>query len=290
MRVEKMKDNIRTIAVTGIDGSGKSTLTKRVYDMFSGTSDNNVIVMNCPGYHNIPNAPLSELSLQLDAFTKTADMLGSFELKAISLFFQISLFGNVEKFLKETFQPAVLLNERHAIVDCLSYGNFYQKLLQKPLDREKLEGPLKEALEAYKPGTYNDIVNWTSVLSRRTGLEFTLWENIDKHILQTFQLQGKELVNNLEGQFLTTLPDVILLLDVSGDMANSRVDNRGGEETRELHEQAHMLEALRQEYFRVIKMINAEYPEIETHIIQSGDETGIQNSLDSLLNHFKLTG
>ena len=114
--------------------------------------------------------------------------------------------------------------------------------------------------------------------------------NIDKHILQTFQLEGKALVNNLQGQFLTTLPDVILLLDVSGDMANARVDNRGGEETRELHEQAHMLEALRQEYFRVIKMINAEYPEIETHIIQSGDETGIQNSLDSLLNHFKLTG
>lgn len=285
-----MKESIRTIAVTGIDGSGKSTLTKRVYDMFNNTSGNDVIVMNCPGYHNTPNAPLSELSLQLDAFTKTADMLGSFEMKAISLFFQISLFGNVEKFLKETFQPSVLLNERHAIVDCLSYGNFYQKLLQKPLDREKLEAPLRDALEAYKPGTYNDILNWTSILSKRTGNDFTLWENIDKHILQTFELEGKALVGNLEVQFQTTLPDVILLLDVSGDMANSRVDNRGEEETRELHEQAHMLEALRQEYFRVIKMINAEYPEVETHIIRSGDETGIQNSLESLLDHFKLTG
>ncbi len=283
-----MKDNIRTIAVTGIDGSGKSTLTKRVCEMFSGTSENDVIVMNCPGYHDTPNAPLSELSQQLDAFTKTADMLGSFELKAISLFFQISLFGNVENFLKETFQPSVLLNERHAVVDCLSYGNFYQKLLQKPLDREKLEGPLKDALEAYKPGTYNDIINWVSVLSKRTGLDFTLWKNIDKHILNTFQLKGKDLVNNLEAQFLTTLPDVILLLDVSGDMANSRVDNRD-DETRELHEQAHMLEALRQEYFRVIKMINTEYPEIETHIIKSGDESSIQKSLDSLLNHFKLS-
>ncbi len=289
MWVKTMKNNIKTIAVTGIDGSGKSTLTKRVYDMFSKSSDNDVIVMNCPGYHNTPNAPLSDLSLQLDAFTKAADMLGSFELKAISLFFQISLFGNVEKFLRETFQPSVLLNERHAIVDCLSYGNFYQKLLQNPLDREKLEEPLKEALEAYKPGTYNDIINWVSVLSKRSGMDFTLWHGIDKHILETFRLEGKALVEALEGQFLTTLPDVILILDVPGVMANSRVDERD-EEHKELHEQAHMLEALRQEYFRVIKMINEEYPEVETHIIKSGDETSIQSSLDSLLNHFKLTG
>ncbi len=284
-----MKKNTRTITVTGIDGSGKSTLTKRVVDMFSGETGNDVIVMNCPGYHNTPNAPLSELSLQLDAFTKAADMLGSFELKAISLFFQISLFGNVESFLKETFQPAVLLNERHAVFDCLSYGNFYQKMLQKPLDRNALEAPLKEALEAHKPGTYNDILNWTSILSKRTGLPFTLWENIDKHVIETFQLSGKALVENLQKQFLTTLPDVILLLDVPGVMANSRVDDRG-EETRELHEQAHMLEALRQEYFKAIELVNTEYPEIETHIIESGDETSIQNSLNSLLDHFKLTG
>jgi thymidylate kinase len=268
--------NLKRIAIVGIDGSGKSTITKRLFEMFSG-SGYDAIVMNCPSYHNTPNAPLADLSELLEAFTKIADNLGSFQLKGVSIFLQATLFGPIEKFLIETFQPKLLISERHAIVDAISYGAFYQNLMRQKMDREQLEGPLRDALEKFQNGAYRSLLNWVEHLCKRLGHSISLWE-IDRHILEIFSKEGIELVDQLKNHFLTTLPDTVIMLDVKGEKAYSRVTERE-DQHKELHEQSEMLEQIRQSYFNVFRFLNENYPGITTHIIETGD----QNTIDAVL-------
>lgn len=273
----KMTKKTKRITVTGIDGSGKSTITGRLIDFLKETGNSDIIVMNCPAYHHTKNAPFSELSQELEAFTQIADKLKSFELKAVSLYLQITLFGLVEKCLVDMFQPQVLINERHAIIDVLSYGQFYKYLLQKPMDRASLEKPLMDMLEAYKPGTVRSINRWVHRLAKKSGREFSLWD-MESYILEPFQKEGRHLVNALCSQFETSLPDMVILLDIEGEKASGRIEKREDEHV-ELHEQTEILEMLRKEYFNVISLLNKEFPEVVTYVVDTDGKKGIDETL-----------
>lgn len=273
-----MNKKTKTIAITGIDGSGKSTVTSKLIDIYGTSGNKDVMVMNCTSYHKTPNVPLADLSRELEAFTQIADNLKSFELKAISLFLQITLFGTVERFLMETYQPDILINERHAVIDGLCYSSFYKMIFQKAPDRSRFEEPVKKMLESAYPGAYASINKWVDIFAKRVGKTFTLWD-IHTHILDSFALEGEAVVQNLETQFQTRLPDVLLLLDVKGEQANARIKGRE-DNHKELHEQSGILEQLRQEYFRIIDMLNEKYPDVETHVVDTTDS----ESMDAVLN------
>lgn len=252
--------NTRRIAVVGIDGSGKSTVIRRLVDL-ARSSDGGVAVMNCPLYHETPNAPLAALSRDLDALSHASDELGSFELKAVSLFLQMTLYGPVERFFLDTFRPRFLVSERHAVVDSMAYGPFYQRMVRKAPDRAELEGPLRERLGADR---WESIQEWVRREGRRLGREVGVWD-LALHVTGFFRLGGEPLTAELGRQYRTELPDVVLLLDVDGATAQARVAGREG--TRELHETSEFLEALRQSYRRVLDSLKGR---AETRVIATG--------------------
>lgn len=252
--------NTRRIAVVGIDGSGKSTVIRRLVEL-ARSSDGGVAVMNCPLFHETPNAPLAALSRQLDAFSHASDELGSFELKAVSLFLQMTLYGPVERFFLETYRPAVLVSERHAVVDSLAYGPFYQQRVRKAPDRAELERPLRERLG---PEAWESIREWCRRECRRLGQEVDFWD-LAPHVTGFFRLGGEPLIAELGRQYRTELPEVVLLLDVPGETAQARIAQREG--TKELHEKSELLEALRRSYHRVIESLR---DRVETHVIETG--------------------
>ncbi len=255
--------NTRRIAVVGIDGSGKSTVIRRLVEL-SRSSDGGVAVMNCPLYHETPNAPLAALSRELDAFSRVSDELGSFELKAVSLFLQMTLYGPVERFFLETFRPAILVSERHAVVDSLAYGPFYQRMVRKAPDRAKLEGPLRERLGS---DTWESIQEWHRRECRRLGQEVEFWD-LAQHVTGFFRLGGERLTAELGRQYRAELPEAVLLLDLPGATAQARIAQREG--TKELHETSEFLEALRQSYLRVVDSLG---DRVETHVIDTGSDS-----------------
>ncbi len=265
-------EQTRRIAVVGIDGSGKSTVIRRLLEL-SPPSDGEVSVMNCPLYHETPNAPFAGLSRELDALSRASDELGSFELKAVSLFLQMTLYGPVERFFLETFRPRILVSERHAVVDSMAYGPFYQQMVRKAPDREKLEGPLRARLESFRPGAWESILRWQRLECRRLGREISFWD-LAVHVTQFFRLSGAPLVAELSRQYRAELPDVLLLLDVPGAAARARIAQREG--TKELHEESGFLEALRRSYHGVIESLKRD---VETHVIDTGSGRGVEETL-----------
>lgn len=257
-----MSKKTRRVAVVGIDGAGKSTLIRRFLETAPVAKDE-VEVLRCPLYHETPDAPLGRFSRDLDAFSRAADALASFELKAVAMFYQMTLYGPVERFLIEELQPRLLLSERHALVDSLAYGPFYRQMVRKNVDPATMEGPMREGL-----GTgWESVLRWHGAESRRLGRTLSLWE-LPLHVTGLFQRPLPDLIAELSRQYRTELPDVVLLLDVPAATAARRVAQREG--AKELHEEAGFLEALRKSYHQVLEALR---PLVETHVIDTGKRT-----------------
>ncbi len=232
----------KKIAVVGIDGAGKSTVVRRLLELAGGE----VSAMTCPAYHDTPNAPLAELSRAMEDFSRAADSLGSFELKATALFLQMTLYGPVERFFLETFRPRHLVSERHALVDSLAYGPFYTRMIRRAPDRSALEGPLRERLGA----GYEAILAWSPAL----------WE-VALQVRDLFSLPWPEQISELGRAYRTRLPDSVLFLDAPVATALERLSGRS---QAELHEKAAVLAELRESYLKVLERL-----EVETHVIRS---------------------
>ncbi len=267
----------RKIAVVGIDGCGKSTVIRRFLEL-SPLEKGEALVMNCPLYHDTPNSPLRDLSRRMDAFSQAADRLGSFELKAAALYLQMTLYGCVESFFLETYRPRFLLSERHALVDSLAYGPFYGKMVQKEITAEEWEAPLRRELEKFSEGTLEAIQSWHRQENRRGGRTGNFWD-IPSDVRDIFGQQVERTIELLGERYRTSLPDVVLLLDLPAEVARERVGRREGA-TRELHETTSMLDALRKSYHHVVPGLGSR---VETHVIDTGSGASIDETLEVVL-------
>ncbi len=277
-----MTPSPRKIAVVGIDGCGKSTVIRRFLEL-SPLEPNEAQVINCPLYYTTPNSPLASLSRQMDAFSQAADRLGSFELKAAALYLQMTLYGPVESFFLETFQPRFLLSERHALVDSLAYGPFYGTLVQKELSSSEWEAPLKKELNKSAEQTFEAIQKWHFQEHLKGRGTASFW-NTPQDVRRIFEQPFDQTISLLAERYRTTLPDVVLLLDLPGEVARERVEKRDPQ-TRELHETESMLTALRNSYHQVIRKLQNR---VETHIIDTGSGASIDETLEKVLHRAKV--
>jgi len=266
----------RRVAIVGIDGAGKSTVIRKFMEQ-TPSPVGEVEILHCPLYHESPNVPFAQLSRELDGFSRASDALGSFEMKAVAMFYQMTLYGPVERFYLEELRPQILLSDRHALVDSLAYGPFYLQMVRKPADRDRLERPLRERLN----GAWESVHRWHERESHRLSRSVSLWD-LPLHVTGLFRLPFPELVLELSRQYRTSLPDVVLLLDVPGAVAQERIAQRAG--AGELHEQTEFLEALRRSYHRVMEALK---PLVETHVIDAGSGSNIDRSFQEVVSKLK---
>lgn len=270
----------RTIAIVGIDGSGKTTVIRRMLERLPSRWDV-VGLINCPDYHEIPNAPLAQLSRDLDAFSQIADGLGDFQLKGVALYLQMTLYGPLSRFVVDTFHPRLLLSARHAVFDSLAYGSLYANIMKKPLDRARHEAALSERMEQYRAGSYDALLQWSAHIARRAGCDEEFWR-LDRHVLEVFSNSGRELVTVLEREYQTTLPDAVIFMDTPAETAQARIEGRQ-EKTQELHERSDMLAMIRRNYLDALSLLHVAYPDIETHVVNTGDGGGIDHTVDEVI-------
>lgn len=272
--------NVRQVALVGIDGAGKTTVSRRIFERAPQVRDR-IQVVHCPSYHEDADAALGSLSRKMEAFSRGADALASFELKASALYLQMTLFGPVAAAATEAFRPEVLLCERHPVVDSLAYGPFYKQMVRKQLDADAMDRPLREALEARTPGAYEAVRRWHQGEQRRLGTDVSFWD-LPHDVCAIFGEPMPDQIKALAKRYRTGLPDVVVLLDVEPAEAQRRVRARDGD-AAELHESAEYLTALRQSYLGVLEGLRKAAPSVERHVIRSGDLEALDETVDALL-------
>ncbi len=274
----------KVLGVVGIDGSGKTSVIRRFVELSrAGRGFDRAIAMTCPRYHDTPDVPMSALSRQLDALSGSADALGSPHLKVAAMFLQMSLFGLVERFLIDAYEPAVLLSEHHAVIDSLAYGPLYGKLLRGAPDRDKLGAPLGARMAAIDPEALDGIDRWLRWEGRRLGQTLDLWA-LPEYALELLRLPQEALIERVARHYRTGLPDAVLVLDLPIEIAVARLSAREGQ--GEIHEQADLLEALRRQYLAVPQLLAREHPEVATFVVDTSAPGGVDAVLAQVVDRY----
>jgi hypothetical protein len=250
----------RRIAITGTDGTGKTTLVRKLAERFAG-QPRRLRAFRAPQYHEHPDHPFGRLSATIDGLSELADRQGNPLLKATALFLSMTLYGDVERHLAAAYAPDVLVAERQCLADSLTYARFYLPLLKEPLTPFELP----EGLEA-----------WLPVFQARADLgSCSFWE-LPLYIRDLFSQEPARLLANLQALYHADVPDQIVLLHVGAEALTARLaEKRGmaGAPPRELHEQAHVLGMFQEGLGQSCQFLRTIKPELVITPVDTSDRT-----------------
>src|SRR3954464_6468825 len=94
----------RRISITGIDGSGKTTVIRALRERFAERPAS-VQAFRAPQYHENPRVPHARLSADIEEMSVLADRLGDPLLKATALLLSVTLYGDVERWFVKEHEP-----------------------------------------------------------------------------------------------------------------------------------------------------------------------------------------
>lgn len=235
----------RRVAVVGIDGCGKSSLIAQIRER---TADDRIVSISCPDFHDSQDGPMHDLSRQLKALGEEADRAGDATIKAATLYLRMTLYGPVERFFVDSYQPDVLVCERHPLIETFVYGPLYARLAKGPRRGGADLEQLWDAVDRRLPGARRSGQRWQALEHARVGAGADLTTVLD-HIVATFDKGPAEAVRIFGDAYRTTMPDVVIWLDTPPVEAARRCAERGG--ARETHENLESLSLLRENYRQV---------------------------------------
>lgn len=285
----------RRIGIVGIDGAGKSSVVARLRELAPGATGAGAAAptrfasMTCPDFHNTRDVPLADLSRQLKAFSVGCDEIGDTEMKLIAMFLQMTLFGCVERHFVDTYAPDVLVFERPPMIEVLVYGPLYTALARPDWTGKDRRDEIAAVLDRHRPGTFDDILDWYAAEARRLDLPSDIWTMLSQ-IAELVRQDVTVSLPALAQRFRTTLPDAVLWLDAPPEEAALRCIERAAGGTKEAHETADKLAALRENYVRVRETITQSFPDLAFHRIATGDGVDLEESVQACVREGRLFG
>lgn len=259
----------RSLAIVGIDGTGKSTICRSLFRHLSGSS------LRVRGFSSLeifadPDLPLGDLSRIFDLLSGLADERQSPTLKAMAMVLGMTLFGPVERFLEDTYAPDWILTERHPVIDSLVYASFYLSRLEPVIDPVIL-GAIDARFEAEgwrADRTWERIHEWIALLPALEGHDGD-FRTLPGALRALFDVPAEPLLARLGSLYRTDLPDHVLLLTLPVGEAEQRIEGRqhADGKARDLHETPEALALIQGAYHQACDRLQVLSPRmrVETH-------------------------
>lgn len=272
----------RTISITGIDGTGKTTVIRALSRRFSGR-EGFAAAFRAPQFHESGQVAHAELSAHIDALSRLGDRRRDLGLKACSLFLSMTLYGDVQRELTRRVHPRFLFGERQPLLDSLVYALYYTKLLSAPLDQATL-GPVIEG-ELGSAG-FARIAAWLEFLASRDpeigGRIEDFWK-LPLFARRLFELPVQELLERLMILYAVEEPSELVLLSVSPERLEQRLAEKRGSGTEpELHERKDVLERLQLGMRSALLALGQAFPRLKVHEVETS-ELSIEESCDRIV-------
>jgi thymidylate kinase len=276
----------RRIAIVGLDGCGKSSVITRMRELAPATPGAFASI-TCPDFHDTPDAPLHRLSRQMKAFSAGCDEIGSAEMKALSMYLQMTLYGPVERFILDTFAPDVLVCERHPLIETFVYGPLYVLLAGSNWDGGALEPAITSVVDRSGAEVFSSVSGWHASETARLGDGLTLWQRF-ADVASAVQARFATAVTDFAERYRTTLPDAVIWLDVPPEQAAARCAGRGHSGPAETHETPGFLAILREGYLRFQENMAREFPYVPIHVVDTSEGVDVDRSVRACITEGRL--
>jgi thymidylate kinase len=239
---------MKRVTLMGIDGSGKTTLMRAAQRAIGDRSS----FLFSPDFHEIPGFARGQESHALTQFSRLADSYADPGLKLASLYLRMCLFGEAEAFLTATEARSSMCMERHPLLDSLTYLPVYIAAVERSNARLEESGTTKDFATRTREGMarleqeHPEIAAHvrTAIERRNTHLgraDHSI-DQIATYCMGFGSYSPADFVRALSRDYQTTLPQVMLYLDIPPEEAFARIGARG--KALEAHESLENLRRL----------------------------------------------
>jgi hydroxymethylglutaryl-CoA reductase (NADPH) len=234
---------MKNILITGLDGSGKSTL----FDRLERHKPASVGVIYVPHiraeeYRQYPD--LFACATMINSVSAEADQLQKPLLKALSLFWSMLLYRELLA-VKQAQGCAVVLSERHPLVDTIAYSRFYARFFRN-------DGGVSEVCASLDERYGTELRYLASLAPDGSGLTDTA--SFVRFLAHNFAAEAGPSAASLAALFNTKLPDAIYFLDAPAEILARRLSTRL---RKEPHETVGTLAQLREAYKACLASLGA---------------------------------
>ncbi|MDX2682478.1 hypothetical protein [Streptomyces soliscabiei] len=244
-------------AVVGIDGTGKTTVLRRMRER------GDIAVVHAIRAHDDPHSPYAALSRALAGASAAADALGRVQLKLAVLYLQLCLYGPTERQASRNGRP--LVSDRHPLIDPLAYLPMFART-----EREDAPGADVEAWwRGQEPRGARAVRDW--LVARTASAD--PWP-LGTDLLHRATRPPQDILDYLSRSFGVTLPNAVVLLDLPVEDALARTRDR--ESGGELHETADLLSLARQHYDTALAWLSRARPEVSVHRVDCRGRTAAE--------------
>jgi deoxyadenosine/deoxycytidine kinase len=230
---------MKTILITGLDGSGKSTL----FHSLGKNASPDQAFLKVPHFEleTLPPAfKYRNLCQRLNEMGTQADILQFPLLKIYALFGSMVLFSHIQQAFEKD-EKKILFCERHPLIDAPIYVLAYLPLM----DPNRWDKSVYEQIDA----SFSEELKVIFSLITNTEMRTSPSKSLLQFIHDLFQNGSK---NQFRSVFSCELPTQLFFLDAPVTTLIQRLSNR---ELKEHHEEHSHLESMRNAYLNLLESI-----------------------------------
>ncbi|OQA98761.1 MAG: thymidylate kinase [Bacteroidetes bacterium ADurb.Bin217] len=240
---------MQQIVITGLDGSGKSTILKALLEKNSTEFE----ILFIPHF-NLQSIPSSNVIHKVASFINTlsytSDKIKEPQLKAIALLSSMLLFHKVIELKKGIFNT--IFCERHPLIDAAVYAQFYAHKMNKPCTNQLYIQTIEETFR-------KELLYLLKLIPKEYICEnLGLIENLKQFIYTWFYRESKTSIEQLKHLFKVELPHKIFYLQAQPKVLFDRIKGRKELEAHESIEVFEVLDSLYLELFKRLHQIDIE--------------------------------
>jgi thymidylate kinase len=263
------------ILITGLDGSGKSTILDALSEYRERDSFDIIRLPHIETKELEGNISLKNTSEFVNAMSHEADLIKVPQVKAIAIFASMLLFREISR---HKSKPGIrtLYCERHPLIDTGVYARFYAEKMGK--------GNINTDLLHHIDRNYGSEIEFLiNLIPSRYRINEKGIYSLIRFITQWFFIDGKNDIANLTELFQVELPSKIYYLQARPEKLMKRLALR---ELHEAHESLEVLRALGHTYEKLFSDLSESRNDLVETIDanRTGPLFGLRERLLSSLN------
>lgn len=267
---------MKTILITGLDGSGKSTIFEKMKQQAAVSKVKFLFVPHIDLSEFSPESQEFKVATCINEMSAVADREQLTQIKAVALFSAMLFFKKLLDF-QQISKPEIIFFERHPLIDTSIYAQFYAPKLA--------QNTIPTSVNEYFESNYSHELDFLIQLLPKQLLtiqkpKLTIFTDF---IYTWFFVEKQNTISDLQTLFGVELPTKIYYLKADAPILYQRIKSRA---RKEAHENELVLSKLAEAYENYLTNLAQSQPNL-IEFIDANNLQSLDNFAEKLLLQLK---